>query len=231
MHLQIYREGDTDYREYDVKRANIDLPTVESKMLDEKTGYVHILDFGAPTVRQFEEAVEKLAGQGMQAMIIDVRDNPGGMITSVTGVLDDILPEGTVVYTEDKYGKRQDYTSDDEKKMDYPLAVLINSNSASASEILAGAIRDFDYGTLIGATTFGKGVVQSILGLSEGDAIKLTTAKYFTPKGENIHGSGIAPDIELKYEYSGDKEGEYEELKDNQVLKAMEVLNEEISTQ
>ena len=231
VHLQIYREGDTDYREYDVKRANIDLPTVESKMLDEKTGYVHILDFGAPTVRQFEEAVEKLAGQGMQAMIIDVRDNPGGMITSVTGVLDDILPEGTVVYTEDKYGKRQDYTSDDEKKMDYPLAVLINSNSASASEILAGAIRDFDYGTLIGATTFGKGVVQSILGLSEGDAIKLTTAKYFTPKGENIHGSGIAPDIELKYEYSGDKEGEYEELKDNQVLKAMEVLNEEISTQ
>lgn len=165
------------------------------------------------------------------AMVLDVRDNPGGMITAVTGVLDDILPEGTVVYTQDKYEKRQDYTSDEEKQMDCPLAVLMNGNSASASEILAGAIRDFEYGTLIGTKTFGKGVVQSILPLSDGDAIKLTTAKYFTPKGENIHGTGILPDVELEYEYSGDKEEEYNELLDNQVQKAMEILNKEISTQ
>lgn len=231
VHLQIYREGETDYLEFDVKRANIDLPTVEHKMLDEKIGYIHILEFGAPTVSQFETAVSELTSLGMKALVLDVRDNPGGMITAVTGVLDDILPEGTVVYTQDKYGKRQDYTSDDEKQMQCPLAVLMNGNSASASEILAGAIRDFEYGTLIGTKTFGKGIVQSILPLSDGDAIKLTTAKYFTPKGENIHGTGILPDVELEYEYSGDKEGEYNELLDNQVQKAMEILNKEISAQ
>ena len=231
VHLQIYREGETDYLEFDVKRANIDLPTVEHKMLDEKIGYIHILEFGAPTVSQFETAVSELTSLGMKALVLDVRDNPGGMITAVTGVLDDILPEGTVVYTQDKYGKRQDYTSDDEKQMKCPLAVLMNGNSASASEILAGAIRDFEYGTLIGTKTFGKGIVQSILPLSDGDAIKLTTAKYFTPKGENIHGTGILPDVELEYEYSGEKEGEYNELLDNQVQKAMEILNKEISAQ
>ena len=115
--------------------------------------------------------------------------------------------------------------------MYYPTAVLINGNSASASEILAGAIRDFEYGTLIGTKTFGKGVVQSIIPLSDGDAIKLTTAKYYTPKGENIHGTGIEPDIELKYEYLGEAQGEYDELKDNQVQKAIEVLEKEISAQ
>ena len=229
VHLKIQRDGEADDLEYDVKRANIDLPTVEHKMLDGKIGYLRILDFGAPTVGQFEKAVESLALEGMQAMILDVRDNPGGMITSVTEILDKILPEGTVVYTQDKYGKRQDYTSDGATKMDYPIAVLINGNSASAAEILAGAIRDFDYGALIGTKTFGKGVVQTILSLADGDAIKLTTAKYFTPKGENIHGTGIETDIELEFEYQGDVSKDYEELKDNQVLKAIEVLNEEIS--
>lgn len=231
VHLQVYREGDTQYREFDVQRANIDLPTVEHKMLDEKIGYIHILDFGEPTVKQFEEAVGDLSSKGMQGMILDVRDNPGGMITAVTGILDDILPEGTVVYTEDKYGKRQNYDSDGATKMDYPLAVLINGNSASASEILAGAIRDFEYGTLIGTTTFGKGVVQSLIGLADGDAIKLTTAKYFTPKGENIHGTGIDPDIELEYKYEGERSEEYDEQKDNQILKAVDVLNGELLSQ
>lgn len=229
VHLQIYREGQTDYLEFDVMRANIDLPTVEYRMLEDKIGLIHILEFGSPTVEQFEEAVAELSAQGMEAMVLDVRDNPGGMVVSVTEILDDILPEGTVVYTQDKYGKRQNYTSDDEKKMEMPIAVLINGNSASASEILAGAIRDFDYGTLIGTKTFGKGVVQSIITLEDGDAIKLTTAKYFTPKGENIHGTGIAPDIEMDFQYLGDVEGEYDEMQDNQVLKAIEVLDKEIS--
>lgn len=229
VHLQVYREGETDYLELDVIRANIDLPTIVHKMLNGNIGYIQIVDFGAPTVEQFEAAVEELNAQGMQAMILDVRDNPGGMITSVTGILDDILPEGTVVYTQDKYGKRQDYTSDDEKQMDLPITVLVNGNSASASEILAGAIRDYDYGTLIGTTTYGKGVVQTIITLDEGDAIKLTTAKYFTPKGENIHGTGIDPDIELEFEYLGDTEAEYDEMQDNQILKAIEVLDKELS--
>ncbi len=231
VHLQVYREGETDYLEFDVLRANIDLPTVEYKLLGENIGYIHILDFGAPTIAQFEEAVDELKAQGMQAMLLDVRDNPGGMVNAVTGILDDILPKGTVVYTEDKYGKKQEYTSDDEKQMNYPTAVLINGNSASASEILAGAIRDFEYGTLIGTKTYGKGVVQSIIPLEDGDAIKLTTARYFTPKGENIHGTGIEPEIELEFDYQGDTDKEYDELMDNQVQKAMEVLEKEISAQ
>ncbi len=231
VHLQIMREGEPDYLEFDVMRANIDLPTVDHKMLDGNIGYIRILEFGAPTIRQFEEAVEDLETQGMQAMLLDVRDNPGGMITAVNGILDAMLPEGTMVYTQDKYGKRQVYSSDEENQMDYPTVVLINGNSASASEILAGAVRDFEYGTLIGTKTFGKGVVQSIIPLEDGDAIKLTTAKYFTPKGENIHGTGIAPDMELEFEYLGDPEGEYDEMQDNQVLKGIEVLKKEISTQ
>ncbi|MDE6981462.1 MAG: S41 family peptidase, partial [Lachnospiraceae bacterium] len=180
VHLQIYREGESDYLEFDVARANIDLPTVEYKMLDGNKGYIHIMEFGAPTAEQFEHAVEDLKGQGMEAVILDVRDNPGGMVSSVTKILDDILPEGTVVYTQDKYGSKQEFTSEGETYMEYPLVVLMNGNSASASEILAGAIRDFEYGTLIGTTTYGKGVVQTIYPLKDGDAIKLTTAKYFT---------------------------------------------------
>lgn len=229
VHLQVYREGESDYLEFDVERANIDLPTVEHRLLGENVGYIHILEFGSPTVEQFEAAVEDLKSQGMQAMILDVRDNPGGMVVSVTDILDDILPEGTVVYTQDKYGQKKVFSSDAENYMDIPIAVLMNGNSASASEILAGAIRDFDYGTLIGTTTYGKGVVQTIYTLEDGDAIKLTTAKYYTPKGENIHGTGITPDIELDFEYLGDASLGYDEMQDNQVLKAIEVLNKELS--
>lgn len=228
VHLQVYREGETDYLEFDVQRANIDLPTVESAMLDDGVGYIQILEFGAPTAEQFETAAKELTAQGMKAMILDVRDNPGGMVTSVAQILDDILPEGVLVYTQDKYGKRQDFTSDAENSMDIPLAVLMNGNSASASEILAGAVRDYEYGTLIGTTTYGKGIVQTIYPFDDGSAIKLTTAKYYTPKGENIHGTGIKPDIELEYEYTGDKSGDYDRRKDNQIVKAMDVLREEL---
>ena len=142
-------------------------------------------------------------------------------------ILDDILPEGLLVYTEDKYGNRQEYKSSGETHFDYPLAVLINGDSASASEIFAGAIQDYEYGTLIGTTSFGKGIVQSLFKLSDGDAVKLTTAKYFTPKGNYIHGVGIRPDIELEYEYLNPDGEAYEMQYDNQIQKAIEVLSEE----
>ena len=145
-----------------------------------------------------------------------------------TETLDDILPEGTVVYTEDKNGNRQDYTSSGDTHLDYPLAVLINGESASASEILAGAVKDYQYGTLIGTTTFGKGIVQTIFPLENGDAVKLTTAKYFTPKGNYIHGVGIGPDIELEYEYLDKDATSYDEAYDNQIQKAIEVLKDKI---
>lgn len=226
VHLEILRGEET--LSFDVERANVDLPTVSSKMLDNSIAYIRITEFGAGTAAQFEEAVAQLQDEGMQSMIVDVRDNPGGMVTSVVQILDDILPAGILVYTEDKYGQRNEFNSSADTQMTYPMAVLINGNSASASEIFAGAIRDYEYGTLIGTTSFGKGIVQTIFPLEDGDAIKLTTSKYYTPSGENIHGTGIAPDIELEYEYSGDAQAEeYDELSDNQVLKAMEVLKGE----
>ena len=164
----------------------------------------------------------------MKALIIDVRYNPGGMVTAVVQILDDILPEGTVVYTEDKNGNRQDYTSSGDTYLDYPIAVLINGESASASEILAGAVKYYQSGTLIGTTTFGKGIVQTIFPLEDGDAVKLTTAKYFTPNGNYIHGVGIEPDIELEYEYLDKDATSYDEAYDNQIQKAIEVLKDKI---
>jgi len=207
------------------------LPSVDYAMLENGIGYILIESFESDTAHQFELAVEDLTAQGMCAMILDVRYNPGGLITSVVDIADQILPEGLVVYIEDKAGNRDNYKSDGATFIDMPIAVLINEDSASASEILAGAIKDYDYGTLIGTTTFGKGIVQSVFPLPDGDAVKLTTAKYFTPNGNYIHEVGIAPDIELEYEYL-DPEGEvYDRAYDNQILKAIEVLETELGLQ
>ena len=228
VHIEAYRPSTAEYLSFDVERKNITLPSVSHKMLGEDIGYVHIDSFETDTANQFETAIADLQEQGMKALILDVRYNPGGMVTSVVQILDDILPEGRVVYIEDKNGNRQDYTSSGDTYLDYPIAVLVNGDSASAAEILAGAIKDFKYGTLIGTTTYGKGIVQSIYTLEDGDAVKLTTAKYFTPNGNYIHGVGIEPDIELEYEYL-DKDGDtYDEAYDNQIQKAMEVLNEKL---
>lgn len=228
VHLEIYRPSTEENLSFDVERQDITLPSVSHKMFEDGIGYVHIDSFETETATQFEEAVKDLEDQGMKALIIDVRYNPGGMVTAVVQILDDILPEGTVVYTEDKNGNRQDYTSSGDTYLDYPIAVLINGESASASEILAGAIKDYQYGTLIGTTTFGKGIVQTIFPLEDGDAVKLTTAKYFTPNGNYIHGAGIEPDIELEYEYLDKDATSYDEAYDNQIQKAIEVLKDKI---
>lgn len=225
VHLKVYRAGERDYLELDVERDIVDVPTLTGEMLEDGIGYILITEFGDKTAEEFADQVKELEAQGMTSMIVDLRDNPGGMINSVTDILDQILPEGVTVWTEDKQGNKKEYISD-AACMDYPMVVLINGNSASSSEIFAGAIRDYEYGTLIGTTTFGKGVVQSIRQLSDGSAIKLTTAKYFTPSGENIHGEGIDPDIELEYEYLDPDATEYDMMQDNQILKAIEVLKD-----
>ena len=226
IHAVVVR--DEDEFETDIMREEITLPTVQYEMLDDGIGYIYLSNFALNTAEEFEEAVDDLTSQGMKAMILDVRYNPGGILGSVVQILDDILPEGTVVYTEDKYGKRSDEVSDEEHQMQLPIAVLINENSASASEILAGAIRDFDYGTLIGTTTYGKGVVQQTFSMTDGSAVKLTIEEYYTPDGENINGKGIAPDIELEYEFLGGEEDEYDYSLDNQIQKAVEVLKEQL---
>ncbi len=227
VHLQVYRASNNKTFEIDVERKNVELPSITSKMLDGGIGYIQISEFQSKTDEQFKSALADLKKQGMKSLIVDVRSNPGGLINAASNILDQILPEGTVVYTEDKYGKREDYTSDS-NCLDCPIAVLVNENSASASEIFAGAIKDYNYGTLIGTKTFGKGIVQTVFPLEDGDAVKITTAKYYTPKGNYIHGVGIEPDIELTYKYSEPEDEAYDMKYDNQVQKAIEVLNGEM---
>lgn len=194
--LTVYRESTNEYIDFDVYRRVIDVPTVEYNMVDEenKIGYIAISQFDAKTDEKMLEAIEALKKDGMKSVIFDVRNNPGGMYDTVCNMLDALLPEGTLVYTLDKNGKKVEETSDSEF-MDMPMTVLINGESASASEIFAGAIQDFGAGKVIGTQSFGKGIVQSLFGLKDGSAIKLTVSKYYTPKGVNIHGTGITPDI------------------------------------
>ena len=162
----------------------------------------------------------------MEAIVFDMRNNGGGLVDSVVDILDYILPEGTVVYTMDKAGNREDYTSKASSYKSIPITVLVNENTASAAEIFTGAIRDFDYGTIIGTTTFGKGIVQSTIPLEDGSALKLTTQTYYTPSGDSIQGKGIDPDVELEYEFLGSKDAEYDVTLDNQIQKALEILSE-----
>lgn len=225
VHLEIVRDGES--MEFDVERGKVDIPTVEHRMLDDEIGYIRVTEFAQNTPDYFEEAIGDLQGQGMEKLVIDLRDNGGGLVTACQEMLDMLLPEGVLFYTEDKYGNRQDYTSEGDTYLDMPVALLVNGNSASASEIFAGAVRDYGYGTLVGTTTYGKGIVQNVRQLSDGSAYKITVAKYYTPNGDYIHEVGIDPDVEVEYEYLGDTEADYDELQDVQVQKAMEVLQGE----
>ena len=160
----------------------------------------------------------------MERMIIDVRNNPGGLRTSVCDLLEDMLPEGLIVYTEDKEGERQEYTCDGENELDMPLVVLVNGNSASASEIFAGAIQDYGTGTLVGTTTFGKGIVQSLIPFTDGSAVKTTTAKYYTPSGRCIHGTGIEPDVEVELTKGLEQKSVLTYEEDNQLQTAIDTV-------
>ncbi|MBR1930606.1 MAG: S41 family peptidase [Lachnospiraceae bacterium] len=222
--LTIYREGEPDYLKVSMIRRRVDTPNVEYEMLDERTGYIHILEFGDSTVDQFADALATVKGSGMEGLIIDLRANPGGSLTAVVDICRMLLPEGMIVYTEDKYGERVEYTCDGTRQLEVPLVVLVDGNSASASEIMSGAIKDYGIGTLVGTTTFGKGIVQQVMPLRDGSAIKLTVSSYFTPNGNNIHGTGIEPDVEC--EFDGEAYYGSEEHPDNQLDKAREVLEE-----
>ena len=222
--ISVAREGEDDYLEFQVERETIEVQTVESEMLEGQIGYISIRSFDDVTSEQFIQALDKLEGQGMEGLIVDLRDNGGGLVSCVCKILDRLLPEGLIVYTEDKYGNREEERSDAEHYFDKPLAVLVNGNSASASEIFAGAIKDYGIGTLVGTKTYGKGIVQKIYPLSDGTAVKLTVSKYYTPKGNNIHGIGIEPDVEIELDEALEKKVVVSREEDNQLQKARELL-------
>lgn len=189
----------TERLTFSVVRDAVEVKTVSYTLLDNNIGYLSISQFEEVTTKQFKAAVEDLQSQGMKGLVIDIRNNPGGLLDTVVGMLKYMLPDGLIVYTEDKQGNRKEYKGQDNDEFNLPLAVLVNGNSASASEIFAGAIQDYGKGTIIGTQTYGKGIVQTVKPLTDGSAIKFTIAKYFTPKGQDIHGKGVTPDMVVEY--------------------------------
>ena len=225
VHLTIVRENESDFLEMDVERRKIETPTVNYEMKDNGIAYIQITEFDEVTTDQFSEALAVCKGSDMKGLVLDLRSNPGGSLSVVCDIARKLLPKGLIVYTEDKYGQKEEYSSDGTNQIEVPMVVLVNGYSASASEILAGAIKDYGVGTLMGTTTFGKGIVQRIISLSDGSALKLTVSKYYTPNGQNIHGVGIEPDEVVEF----DSDAYYNDDIDNQLDAAMEYLKKEIT--
>ena len=194
----------TERLTFSAVRDAVEAKTVSYTLLDNNIGYLSISQFEEVTTKQFKAAVEDLLSQGMKGLVIDIRNNPGGLLDTVVGMLKYMLPDGLIVYTEDKQGNRKEYKGQDNDEFNLPLAVIVNGNSASASEIFAGAIQDYGKGTIIGTQTYGKGIVQTVKPLTDGSAIKFTIAKYFTPKGQDIHGKGVTPDMVVEYDTDAD---------------------------
>lgn len=219
--LTVLRGEAAEEVELSIIRRAIEVPTVEHRMLENRTGYISVLQFDEITTEQFRKAIEELKKEGMESLVIDLRDNPGGLLSSVVDMLDFIVPEGLLVYTADKDGKGDKYFADQKVLVKLPMAVLVNANSASASEVFAGAIKDHELGTIVGTKTFGKGIVQNLMPLGDGTALKITTQHYYTPSGFDLHGKGIEPDLEVELE----ENAVIGEESDNQLKEAMEYLN------
>lgn len=217
FHLTVLR--DDQEAELEMACGQVEKKTVKYEITGDDIGYIRITEFDSVTVVQFQDAVDDLMGQGVQGLIFDLRDNPGGLLTAVCDIVDYLLPEGLIVYTEDRNGVGEEYKSDDEHYVNCPMAVLVNGNSASGSEIFAGALQDHEAAVIIGTTTYGKGVVQNTYELSDGSALKLTVEKYYTPNGQDIDGNGITPDYVVE---EGDSQEE-----DLPLNKALEVLKNE----
>lgn len=217
--IEVYRPSTKEYLDFSVERREVERDTIEYEMLENNIGYIKLMEFDDVSYDQFMEAYNALTEQGMEGLVFDLRDNPGGLLGTVVKIADEFLPEGKILYTEDKNGEGETYTSKEETQLNIPLAVLINGQSASASEVFAGAIKDYEWGTLVGTTSFGKGIVQSIFPFKDGTAVKLTTSHYFTPDGHNIHGMGITPDIVVEA-VEGEVDNQLEAAIDN-VLEQM----------
>lgn len=217
--ITVIREGVSDPLDIEVERRKIESPTVEYEMHENGIAYIQITEFDLVTTKQFEDAYKQAKEEGMRGLIIDLRSNPGGNLSTVCDIARMILPKGLIVYTEDKYGERDEYSCDGKNQIQVPLVVLTNGYSASASEILAGAVKDYGIGKIMGTTTYGKGIVQKVINLSDNTAIKLTVSTYFTPNGNNIHKIGVEPDITVEFDAD-----QYQKGIDNQVEAAKEEL-------
>ena len=211
--LTIQREGQPPF-DVEIIRERIVLKSVNSEMMDD-IGYIRISSFDEKTGAEFKENLNTIKENNPKGLIIDLRDNPGGYLDQVKEVADSIMGEGTIVYTQDRKGEKRFLKSDANGSLDIPLVILVNENSASASEILAGAVRDNAVGTLVGNTTFGKGLVQNLIPLRTGEGYKMTVAQYFTPNGEYIDGTGITPEHLIEDE-------------DEQMEKAIEIINDKV---
>lgn len=203
-----------------VVRQDIQVTTVEGQMIEDGMGYISISAFRENTYDQFKEILDQLLEEGMEGLILDLRDNTGGLVPTAYAIGEELLPEGTMVYTLDKEGNRKDLTCDAEY-IDIPLVVLVNGYSASASEILAGAIQDTGRGELIGTQTYGKGLIQRLYTLSDGSGINITIQKYYTPNGTSIHGVGLTPDDVV--------EQPEDSSEDLQMMEAVSVLAEKMN--
>ncbi|MBF8982805.1 S41 family peptidase [Lutibacter sp. B2] len=227
VNLTIIREGKEEPFSLELKRENIRLKTVRSRVLDDGIGYIRISMFDELTAKDFNDHLKKLEKQNIKGLIIDLRYNPGGLLDQCVKIADKLLGKQVIVYTQDRSGER-DYKRSDGKQVKYPYVLLVNEGSASASEILSGAVKDTKSGTLIGTTTFGKGLVQQVKSLNDGTGFKLTTAQYFTPNGTYIHGKGIEPNIVIEMPENLKNRIDLTDEEDVQLQKGIEVLQQKI---
>lgn len=218
-----------DVLDIPIIRDEVIIPTIEAKMLEEQIGYIAIFGFDEPTADQFSRELNQLKNQGIKGLIIDLRGNPGGYLEIATEIADEIMHKGLVVYIEDKNGNREDFSAVNSAKLEMPIAVLVDGGSASASEILAGALKDHKLATIVGTTTFGKGLVQNTIPFLDGSALKVTIAKYYTPNGHYIHKKGIEPDVKVELEELTEETEAVDKNKmDNQLQKAWEIIKQKI---
>lgn len=223
VNLTLLRGTNSDKIKVTATRDVINVETVKYKVLENQIGYISISEFDSVTGAQFAKALKQLQKKNIEGLAVDLRNNPGGSLSTVCDILDSILPKGLIVYTKDKNGKKEEYTSDEKHRLNLPMSVLVNGQSASASEIFAGAVQDYGKAEIIGTQTYGKGVVQNLFDLKDGTCVKLTTSEYFTPKGRNIDGKGITPDVKIEYKYNAK-----DPKADNQLDKAVSVVKDKI---
>ncbi|WP_321832954.1 S41 family peptidase [Clostridium butyricum] len=226
----IDREGANPF-DVVIKPQEVKLSVIDGEMLDSSMGYIRIHSFmNENTTEDFKNKIEELKGQGMKGLIVDLRENPGGLLSEAVGVASQFIPKDKIItYTVDKYENRNESLSVGGIAEEMPLVILVNEDSASASEVVTGALRDYKAATIVGNTTFGKGIVQQTVRFNNGiGGLKVTISKYYTPNGENIHKIGIVPDVEVSTDNKLDSQG-YNKDQDKQLKTAIDELNKKMN--